>query len=79
VEDAPLPATAQGIHSPTSGAVIPLSNTFSSLVASQKAKYLASKLNKLATDKECSKPFVFHDQGSLAYIGNWFVFILSIR
>ncbi|KAF5350487.1 hypothetical protein D9756_008688 [Leucocoprinus leucothites] len=40
-------------------------------VASQKAKYLVSKLNKLAMDKECSKPFVFHDQGSLAYIGNW--------
>ncbi|KXN88434.1 Internal alternative NAD(P)H-ubiquinone oxidoreductase A2, mitochondrial [Leucoagaricus sp. SymC.cos] len=40
-------------------------------VASQKAKYLASKLNKLARDKECPKPFVFHNQGSLAYVGNW--------
>jgi len=42
-----------------------------STVASQKAKYLASKLNKMAIDVECSKPFVFHNQGSLAYIGNW--------
>ncbi|KAJ3553506.1 hypothetical protein NP233_g12626 [Leucocoprinus birnbaumii] len=40
-------------------------------VASQKAKYLVGKLNKLAMDKECTKPFVFHNQGSLAYIGNW--------
>jgi len=42
-------------------------------VASQKAKYLVSKLNKMAINVECSKPFVFHNQGSLAYIGNWSV------
>jgi NADH dehydrogenase FAD-containing subunit len=45
-------------------------------VASQKAKYLASKLNKLARGKECSKPFVFHNLGSLAYVGNWFVSLI---
>lgn len=40
-------------------------------VASQKAKYLVKKLNKIANDDEHTKPFEFHNQGSLAYIGNW--------
>ncbi|KAF6760448.1 nad(p)h dehydrogenase b1 [Ephemerocybe angulata] len=40
-------------------------------VASQKAKYLVRKLNKLANDEEHKAPFEFHNQGSLAYIGNW--------
>ncbi|KAJ3503014.1 hypothetical protein NMY22_g18395 [Coprinellus aureogranulatus] len=40
-------------------------------VASQKAKYLVKKLNRLANDVEYTKPFEFHNQGSLAYIGNW--------
>lgn len=41
------------------------------LVANQKAKYLVKKLNKIAKDKASPAPFEFHNQGSLAYIGNW--------
>jgi len=40
-------------------------------VANQKAIYLAKKLNKIVKDHESPKPFEFHNQGSLAYIGNW--------
>ncbi|KAJ2922120.1 hypothetical protein H1R20_g14971, partial [Candolleomyces eurysporus] len=40
-------------------------------VASQKAKYMAKKLNKIVNDQEHDKPFEFHNQGSLAYIGSW--------
>ncbi|RXW23234.1 hypothetical protein EST38_g2629 [Candolleomyces aberdarensis] len=40
-------------------------------VASQKAKYMAKKLNKIGNDQEHDKPFEFHNQGSLAYIGSW--------
>ncbi|KAG2007219.1 ndb1 (nad(p)h dehydrogenase b1) [Coprinopsis cinerea AmutBmut pab1-1] len=40
-------------------------------VASQKAKYMVKKLNKLAKDREHNVPFTFHNQGSLAYVGNW--------
>ncbi|KAJ7628655.1 hypothetical protein FB45DRAFT_42111 [Roridomyces roridus] len=40
-------------------------------VASQKAKYLVKKLNKLAKDQDSTVPFKFENQGSLAYIGNW--------
>ncbi|TFK29454.1 FAD/NAD(P)-binding domain-containing protein [Coprinopsis marcescibilis] len=40
-------------------------------VANQKAKYLVKKLNKLSKDQEHTVPFEFHNQGSLAYIGNW--------
>ncbi|KAL0946228.1 hypothetical protein HGRIS_012487 [Hohenbuehelia grisea] len=40
-------------------------------VANQKAKYLTKKLNKLVKDQDSPKPFEFHNQGSLAYIGNW--------
>ncbi|KAF7439955.1 hypothetical protein PC9H_000292 [Pleurotus ostreatus] len=40
-------------------------------VANQKAKYLTKKLNRLVKDKDSPKPFEFHNQGSLAYIGNW--------
>jgi NADH dehydrogenase FAD-containing subunit len=54
-----------------------LTNVFGSnimlLVANQKAKYLVKKLNKIAKDQEFSAPFEFHNQGSLAYIGNWYV------
>ena len=42
-------------------------------VASQKAKYLVKKLNRIVNDVEHNKPFEFHNQGSLAYIGNWYV------
>ncbi|TFK36642.1 pyridine nucleotide-disulfide oxidoreductase-domain-containing protein [Crucibulum laeve] len=40
-------------------------------VANQKAKYIVKKLNKLAKEQESPEPFAFHNQGSLAYIGNW--------
>jgi len=40
-------------------------------VANQKGKYLAKKLNKIAKDQDSPKPFVFQNQGSLAYIGDW--------
>ncbi|THV05715.1 FAD/NAD(P)-binding domain-containing protein [Dendrothele bispora CBS 962.96] len=40
-------------------------------VANQKAKYLGKKLNKIVKDQEHKEPFAFHNQGSLAYIGNW--------
>jgi NADH dehydrogenase FAD-containing subunit len=42
-------------------------------VANQKGKYLAKKLNKIVKDQDSPKPFVFQNQGSLAYIGDWFV------
>jgi len=40
-------------------------------IANQKAKYLVKKVNKLGKDKESPEPFAFHNQGSMAYIGNW--------
>lgn len=40
-------------------------------VASQKGRFLASHLNNLAKGKESTKPFEFHNMGSLAYIGDW--------
>ncbi|KAF9224927.1 NDE1, mitochondrial external NADH dehydrogenase [Gyrodon lividus] len=40
-------------------------------VANQKAKYLAKKLNKIVKEQEHAKPFEFHNQGSLAYLGDW--------
>ncbi|KAF5392847.1 hypothetical protein D9757_001029 [Collybiopsis confluens] len=40
-------------------------------VANQQAKYLYKKLNKIIKDQPAEKPFEFHNQGSLAYIGNW--------
>ena len=42
-------------------------------VVNQKAKYLVKNLNKIAKDQEFSAPFEFHNQASLAYIGNWCV------
>ncbi|KAF9238109.1 FAD/NAD(P)-binding domain-containing protein [Melanogaster broomeanus] len=39
-------------------------------VANQKAKYLVKKLNKIVKDQEHTKPFEFHNQGSLAYLGD---------
>ena len=42
-------------------------------VANQKGKYLAQKLNKIVKDQEHTKPFEFHNQGSLAYLGDWCV------
>ncbi|KIM41515.1 hypothetical protein M413DRAFT_445500 [Hebeloma cylindrosporum] len=40
-------------------------------VASQKGKYVMKKVNRLGRDQESPDPFAFHNQGSLAYIGNW--------
>ncbi|KAF5365327.1 hypothetical protein D9758_005414 [Tetrapyrgos nigripes] len=40
-------------------------------VANQKAKYLGKKLNKIVKDQDPKEPFEFHNQGSLAYIGDW--------
>ncbi|KAF9564049.1 FAD/NAD(P)-binding domain-containing protein [Agrocybe pediades] len=40
-------------------------------VAAQKAKYIVKKMNKLAKGQEHNEKFEFHNQGSLAYIGNW--------
>ncbi|KAI9567719.1 NDE1, mitochondrial external NADH dehydrogenase [Boletus coccyginus] len=40
-------------------------------VANQKAKYMVKKLNKIVKDQEHAKPFEFHNQGSLAYLGDW--------
>ncbi|KIK61346.1 hypothetical protein GYMLUDRAFT_42931 [Collybiopsis luxurians FD-317 M1] len=40
-------------------------------VANQQAKYLYKKLNKIIKDRPAESPFEFHNQGSLAYIGNW--------
>ncbi|KAH6910700.1 nad(p)h dehydrogenase b1 [Coprinopsis sp. MPI-PUGE-AT-0042] len=40
-------------------------------VASQKAKYMAKKLNSLAKEKGHTTPFEFQNNGSLAYIGDW--------
>ncbi|KDR77247.1 hypothetical protein GALMADRAFT_246553 [Galerina marginata CBS 339.88] len=40
-------------------------------VAAQKAKYITKKINRLAKDQPSPEPFEFHNQGSLAYIGDW--------
>lgn len=41
-------------------------------VANQKGRYAAKKLNKLVKDRDYTEAFVFKNQGSLAYIGDWF-------
>ena len=46
-------------------------------VANQKAKYMVKKLNKIVKDQEHTTPFEFHNQGSLAYLGDWCVIIIS--
>ncbi|KAJ4496184.1 pyridine nucleotide-disulfide oxidoreductase-domain-containing protein [Lentinula edodes] len=40
-------------------------------VANQQAKYLYKRLNKIIKDQPHEKPFEFHNQGTLAYVGNW--------
>ena len=47
------------------------SNTPSVSVASQKAKYVTKALNNLAKEKPLAEPFHFHNQGNLAYLGDW--------
>ena len=77
IEDAPLPATSQGqYYSWWVGWSTSLTKNIILPVANQKAKYLVKKLNKIAKDQEFSTPFEFHNQGSLAYIGNWCVLLV---
>jgi NADH dehydrogenase FAD-containing subunit len=71
IKIAPLPATAQGLFRPITASELD-PNIYTSLVANQKAKYLVKKLNKLVKDQLSPKPFEFHNQGTLAYIGNWY-------
>jgi NADH dehydrogenase FAD-containing subunit len=40
-------------------------------VAYQKAQYAYKRLNKIVKDEEYPKAFEFHNQGSMAYIGDW--------
>lgn len=70
IEDTPLPATAQGTHS-TFSACSPWCLIFRATVANQKAKYLTKKLNKVVKGDKHEAPFVFHNMGSLAYLGDW--------
>ena len=48
-------------------------NKTRSTVAYQKAQYAYKRLNKIVKDEEYPKAFEFHNQGSMAYIGDWFV------
>lgn len=77
IEGAVLPATAQGwfIH-PAWKQKIKNGDKFT--VANQKAKYLVKKLNKLAKDQDSPKPFKFENQGSLAYIGDWYGLLYTL-
>ena len=43
------------------------------VVAQQKAKYMVKVLNRLAKGQKADKPFQFHNQGMLAYLGDWCV------
>ncbi|OBZ66693.1 putative NADH dehydrogenase [Grifola frondosa] len=40
-------------------------------VANQKAKYVTKKLNDIIKERAHTKPFEFHNAGSLAYVGDW--------
>lgn len=73
ITDAILPATAQGKFLLLFFLQCIFSFTFP--VASQKGKYVMKKVNRLVRDRESPDPFAFHNQGSLAYIGNWSVSI----
>lgn len=76
IEGVALPATAQGMLCPS---ICPgrFFNWPLSTVANQKAMYLHKKLNTIVKDKEHTKPFEFHNKGTLAYLGDWFVFSRS--
>jgi NADH dehydrogenase FAD-containing subunit len=75
IENNPLPATAQGqlLTHPQYISTCAHRMRAPYPVAYQKAKYTSKKLNKIVKDQEYSKPFQFKNQGSLAYIGDWFV------
>ena len=76
MQDQRLPATAQGQPSRPTVSCETLTNS-ETAVANQKAKYIAKKLNKIAKGQNSTKPFEFHNQGSMAYVGNWFVTMRS--
>jgi NADH dehydrogenase FAD-containing subunit len=71
-----LPATAQG-QPPRSNVSHDILTDNRTAVANQKAKYLVKKLNKIIKGQNLTKPFEFHNQGSLAYIGDWSVAMRS--
>lgn len=77
IQDTPLPATAQGMSCDLSLLLYSVDrSTFKPsplrvVVANQKAKYLTKRLNKLIKGKEHTEEFVFHNAGSLAYLGDW--------
>lgn len=82
IEDAPLPATAQGESVSQSHLclctitvhLVSLTLLQKLEVAAQKAKYVLKSFKKLAAstnNENYTKPFRFINQGSLAYIGNW--------
>jgi len=75
IQTAPLPATAQGIKEHLIHLYVRLADQ--DAVANQKAIYLAKKLNRIVKDRASPKPFEFHNLGSLAYIGDWFVLLSS--
>ncbi|KAG5639093.1 hypothetical protein H0H81_007037 [Sphagnurus paluster] len=59
------------LHKVTSKYIINPGSKCFFIVAAQKGKYLAKKLNKIAKDKPTLAPFQFKNFGSMAYIGNW--------
>lgn len=72
MQDQRLPATAQGQPSRSIVSYETLTDS-QTAVANQKAKYIVKKLNKIVKGRNSTKPFEFHNQGSLAYVGDWFV------
>jgi NADH dehydrogenase FAD-containing subunit len=72
MQDQRLPATAQGQPSRSIVSYETLTDS-QTAVANQKAKYIVKKLNKIVRGRNSTKPFEFHNQGSLAYVGDWFV------
>jgi NADH dehydrogenase FAD-containing subunit len=74
MQDQRLPATAQGqLYHVLPATMVPGLTDNQIAVANQKAKYIVKKLNKIIKNQNSPKQFEFHNQGSLAYIGNWFV------
>lgn len=71
IKDGLLPATAQGGCSLLFFVPTDLSTWINFAVAQQKAKYVTRVLNRLAKEKQTTEPFKFHNQGSLAYLGDW--------
>ena len=70
IKDQPLPATAQG-KSVSHPLFFHLTEICA--VAFQKAKYATRSLNRIVRDRPVTEPFEFRNQGSLAYLGDWYV------